>query len=113
MKKAKTDFYPPSTKKKKKKEKKKINSQTNYQIMIFQIVGRISKMIRSSHQRCSLRKSVLRNFVKFTGQCLCQSLFFNKVVGLSPATLEHLWWLLLNYLKSLHVLSINANHQYS
>ena len=30
-------------------------------------------------QRCSLRKSVLRNFAKFTGKHLCQSQFFNKV----------------------------------
>ena len=64
------------------------------------------------------RKGALRNFTKFTGKHLCQSLFFNKVAG-APATLfkkrlwhrgfpvnfvkfprtpfyiEHLWWLLL------------------
>ena len=34
---------------------------------------------RSSHPRCSVRKSVLRNFAIFTGKQLCQSLFFNKV----------------------------------
>ena len=28
---------------------------------------------------CSVKKSVLRNFAKFTGKHLCQSLFFNKV----------------------------------
>ena len=28
-------------------------------------------------------KSVPKNFVKFTGKHLCQSLFFNKVAGLS------------------------------
>ena len=37
----------------------------------------------SSHQRCSLWKAVLRNFAKFTGKLMCQSLFFNKVAGLS------------------------------
>ena len=31
------------------------------------------------------RKGVLRNFAKFTGKQLCQSLFFNKVAGLGPA----------------------------
>ena len=36
---------------------------------------------RSSHWWCSLRKSVLRNKIKFTGKHLCQSLFFNKVAG--------------------------------
>ena len=29
-------------------------------------------------------KSVLRNFAKFTGKHLCQSLFFNEVAGLRP-----------------------------
>ena len=35
-------------------------------------------------QRCSLKKGVLRNFTKFTGRYLCQSLFFSKVADLSP-----------------------------
>ena len=67
------------------------------------------------------KKGVLRNFTKFTGKQLCQSLFFNKVAGLRAATLlkkrlwhkcfsvnfvkflrksfyiEHLWWLLLGF----------------
>ena len=38
-----------------------------------------SKLLRSSHRACSVRKNVLRNFAKFTGKHLCQSLFFNKV----------------------------------
>ena len=44
----------------------------------------ISKYIhfRSSHQRCSVRKGVLRKFTKFTGKHMCQSLYFNKVAGL-------------------------------
>ena len=37
---------------------------------------------RSSHWRCSVKKGALRNFAKFTGNHLCQSLFFNKVGGL-------------------------------
>ena len=36
---------------------------------------------RSSHRKCSVRKDVLRNFAKFTGNHLRQSLFFNKVAG--------------------------------
>ena len=64
-------------------------------------------------------KGVLRNLIKFTGKHLRQSLFLNKVAGLSPAALlekrlwhrcfpanlvkflrtpiftEQLWWLLL------------------
>ena len=73
----------------------------------------------SSRPEVFCKKGVLRNFAKFTGKHLCQSLFFNKVAGLRPATLlkkslwhrcfpvnfvnflrtpfyiEHLWWLLL------------------
>ena len=37
---------------------------------------------RSRHQRCSARESVLRNFAKFKGKHLCQSLFLVKL----PAT---------------------------
>ena len=32
---------------------------------------------RSSHQTCSLKKCVLRNFTKFTGKHLCQWIFVN------------------------------------
>ena len=38
-------------------------------------------------QTCSAKKDVLKNFPKFTGKYLCQSLFFNKVTGLRPGTL--------------------------
>ena len=46
-----------------------------------------------SHQRCSIKKSILENSAKFSGKHLYQSLFFNKVKGLSPATLlkKRLW----------------------
>ena len=37
---------------------------------------------RSSRPEVFFKKSVLRNFAKFTGKHLCQSLFFNKVAGL-------------------------------
>ena len=44
-------------------------------------------------QRCAVKKGVLRNFAMFLGKHLCQSLFFNKVAGLRPATLlkKRLW----------------------
>ena len=38
----------------------------------------------SSHRMFSIKKVVLRNFSKFTGKHLCQSLFFNKAAGLVP-----------------------------
>ena len=44
-------------------------------------------MNRSSHSEVFCRKGVLRNFAKYTGKHLCQSLFFNKVACLSSATL--------------------------
>ena len=48
---------------------------------------------RSNHQKCSIKKGVIRNFVKLTGKHMCQSIFFNKVAGLRYATLlkKRLW----------------------
>ena len=64
------------------------------------------------------KKGVLRNFAKFIGKHLCESLFFNKVACLSfplncakllrtPFLTEHLWWLLLYFEKycSLHYIA--------
>ena len=34
--------------------------------------------VRSSHQRCFIKRGVIKNFAKFTGKHLCQSLFFKK-----------------------------------
>ena len=41
-------------------------------------VNQKSKANRSSHQRCSIRKTVLKNFTAFTGKNLCWSLFLIK-----------------------------------
>ena len=49
---------------------------------------------RSSHRRCSARKGVLRNFAKFMGKHLCQSLFFNKVY----------YWYIQNFLKPFYII---------
>ena len=43
--------------------------------------------IRNSPPEVFCKKGVLRNFAKFTGKHLCESLLFNKVVSLRPATL--------------------------
>ena len=75
---------------------------------------------RSSRPEVFCKKGAVKNFSKFIGKHLCQNLFFNKVVKLTPTTLlkkslwhrcfpmnfaqvlrtpfliEHLWWLLLN-----------------
>ena len=39
---------------------------------------------RNSYQRCSIKEGFLKNFANLTGKHLWQSLFFNRVVGLSP-----------------------------
>ena len=39
-----------------------------------------------------MKKCVLRNFTKFKGKHLCQSVFFEKVAGLKNTfSTEHLW----------------------
>ena len=43
---------------------------------------------RRNHRRSSVKIGVLKNFTKFTGKHLCQSLFFNKVVSLRSTTLS-------------------------
>ena len=44
-------------------------------------------MMEAVLQRCSVEKVFFRNFTKFTGKRLCQSLFFNNVADLRPVTL--------------------------
>ena len=43
-------------------------------------VGNVIIGFKSSHRRYSIRKGVLRNFTKFTGKHLCESLFFEYQV---------------------------------
>ena len=52
------------------------------------------KGFRSSRSEVFCKKDVLKHFAKFTGNYLCQSLFFNKVAGTRPATLfkKGLWY---------------------
>ena len=40
----------------------------------------LSYICRSSRPKVFRKKGVLRNFTKFTGKHLCQSLFFNKLI---------------------------------
>ena len=50
-------------------------------------MSNFTRTLRSSHQRCSLRKYVLRNFTKFTG-------ILNFVIFVrTPFLIEHLRWL--------------------
>ena len=60
---------------------------------------------RSSRPEVFNEKGALRNFTNFSGKHLCQSLVFNKVTGLSLATLlkKKLWhrFFLENFVKFL------------
>ena len=65
----------------------------------------VSGINRSSRPEVLCKEGVLRNFPKFTGKYLCQSLFLIKLQALAceiceisknTFSTEHLWWLLLN-----------------
>ena len=62
------------------------------------LVKSILAMARSNRPEVLCKKDVLRNFAKFTGEHLCQSLFPVKLVKFlrTPFFIEHPWWLLLN-----------------
>ena len=63
--------------------------------MNIQLVFKHYKAVtyRSSRPEVFCKKGVLKDFVKLTEKHLCQSLFFNKVAALRPATLlrKTLW----------------------
>ena len=75
---------------------------------------------RSSRRRCSVKKGVLKNFTKYTGKHLCQSLFFNKknpvnfVKFLRTHFTEHLWTTAslhnISYSKHLLIVFILSKH---
>ena len=44
----------------------------------------VAWICRSSRPEVFCKKAVLRNFAKFTGKHLCQSLLFSNVAGLTP-----------------------------
>ena len=63
------------------------------QIHIYIYNSSDEKMSEAATGGVLVWKSALRNFEKFTEEHLCQSLYFNKVPGLCPATLlkKRLW----------------------
>ena len=65
--------------------------------LVFEAINKAR--YRSSHQKCSMKKGVLRNFTKFTGKHLCQSLFFNKVALLKKGLWHRCF--LVNFVKAL------------
>ena len=53
----------------------------------------VTMLAESNRPEVFLKKDVLRNFAKFTRKHVRQSLFFNTVAGLRPATLlkKRIW----------------------
>ena len=59
-----------------------------FELALVSLATRMEKNhYRSSRPEVFCKNNVLRNFAKFTGKYLCQSLFFIKVTGLRAATL--------------------------
>ena len=55
--------------------------------LIVFLISTNQKPYGSNRLEMFCKKGVLRNFTKFTEKRLCQSLIFNKVVGLRPPNL--------------------------
>ena len=52
--------------------------ETKFKMLVIKEKESTRIIDKSSHHRWSMKKGVLRNFAKFTGKHLCQSLFFKK-----------------------------------
>ena len=67
-----------------------------FPIMFYKLFNAISTVFvffRSSLPEVFCKKSVFRNFAKFTGKRLCQSLFFDKIAGFrSSILLKKILW---------------------
>ena len=64
-------------------------------LAMFQFLTNISKFRtthRSGHRRFSIKKGVLKNFAKFTGKHLCQSLFFQACNFIKKETLAQVFF---------------------
>ena len=55
-------------------------------------------MSRNGHQEVFCKKSVLKNFAKFTEKHLCQSLFFTKVTDFGTGVFLRILQKFLEYL---------------
>ena len=51
------------------------------ELTIFTLMSVISNQFMRSYWKYSVRKGVLRNFIKLIGKHVCQSLLFNKFAG--------------------------------
>ena len=48
---------------------------------VFRVLSNTDFCVHKQPPEVFYKKGVLKNFTKFTGKNLCQSLFFNKVAG--------------------------------
>ena len=55
--------------------------ENDCELSLSQTASSLQKSTDVVARRCSVRKGVVRNFAKFTGKHMCQSLFFSKVAG--------------------------------
>ena len=82
-------------------QSKKLNNISLYYILSFDFSHWLSLQKQPPEVFC--KKSVIRNFAKFTRKHLCQSLFFNKVAGLITPFIQNTsrrlarWWFLSNF----------------
>ena len=53
----------------------------------WEILRNSSTIFRSSHQRCSIKKAILKDFVIFAGKHLCRGLFLIKMPAIRRVTL--------------------------
>ena len=68
----------------------KFQNQFRYQLPAYkasQLKCNLDSQIQKQPPEIFYKKGALKNFTKFTGKHLCQSLFFNKIAGLRRATL--------------------------
>ena len=67
--------------------KHKKGKKSSEKILFVIIKFQTGSTVQKQPPEVFCKKKVLRNFAKFTGKPLCQSLIFNKVAGVRPATL--------------------------
>ena len=72
-------------------------------------IERTAAILRSSRPEVFCKKGVLRNFTKFTGKHLCQSLLFFTFFLRTPFLTEHLCWLRLNLGHGILILELLQN----
>ena len=69
-----------------------LSNTTRTQDVHWTYIRRLRRLLRSSHSEVFYKKAVLRNFTKFTGKHLCQSLFINACNFAKKETLAQVFF---------------------